>query len=164
MTATEILIILGSPNSPEGKLLQIALDRLDYCLSIFDQEKNLILCTGGFGKHFNTTEIPHARYAVEYLMEHGIHKDYFLKIALSSNTVDDALKTKEILSDHKIPVKIITSDYHLERVKVIFEQILANLTKTYVGVSHNLPEEVRKQLASHEKKAMDNLIRNGIYF
>ncbi|MBG6062320.1 hypothetical protein IWX83_002118 [Flavobacterium sp. CG_9.1] len=64
----EILIVLGSPNSDEGKLKDIALDRLNYCVSIFDDKKNLILCAGGFGQHFNTTNEPHAKYAMEYLI------------------------------------------------------------------------------------------------
>lgn len=164
MEATEVLVVLGSPNSPEGNLLQIALDRLNYCLKIFDQKKNSVLCTGGFGKHFNTTETPHAAYAVKYLIEHGMLESCFLEITLSSNTVDDAVKTKEILSNHDLSVKIITSDYHLERARFIFEQILTESTKTYVGVSHDLPEDVRKQLVAHEEKAIEGLIRNGICF
>lgn len=160
----EILIVLGSPNSSKGELLDIAIDRLNYCLNMFDKRKNLILCTGGFGKHFNTTETPHAKYAINYLMKCGIDERYFLEMAISSNTVDDAVKTKEILSNYNFPLKIITSDYHLERAQIIFEQILVGIEKKYFGVSHTLPESIKHQFVEHERKAISGLIKNGIYF
>ena len=40
----EVLIVLDSPNSVQGKLWVIAMDRLNHCFKIFDWNKNLILC------------------------------------------------------------------------------------------------------------------------
>lgn len=51
MNLQEVLILLGSPNSPDGKLGPIALDRVKYVNELFQQEKRPILCTGGFGSH-----------------------------------------------------------------------------------------------------------------
>ena len=162
----EVLIVLGSPNSAEGKLGDIAVDRLNYCLKIFDIHKNLILCTGGFGEHFNTTDQPHAHYAIEYLMNRGIDKEYFMDIALSSNSVQDAVKAKQVLlysgGDHS--VKVITSDFHIERVKLIFEHILTSFTIEYHGVIHPMPIEEKERLIQHEKRAIAEIKRNGIYF
>jgi len=95
---TEILIVLGSPNSSQGKLSSISIDRLDYCMQYFNKE-TLILCTGGFGAHFNTTSTPHATYAKTYLVSNGIAENNFLNAALSSNTVEDAVKIKSILAE-----------------------------------------------------------------
>ncbi|MEI6142651.1 MAG: YdcF family protein [Mariniphaga sp.] len=162
----EVLIVLGSPNSAEGKLGDIAVDRLNYCLQIFDPEKNLILCTGGFGDHFNPTNIPHANYAIDYLMNRGIDKGYFMEIALSSNSVEDAVKAKQVLvnSYSNYSLKIITSDFHLERVKLIFDHILTGFPKEYHGVTHQKPMEEKERLIQHEKKAIDEIRKNGIYF
>lgn len=160
----EILIVLGSLNSSEGELSDIATDRLNHCLQLFDKRKNLILCTGGFGEHFNTTEIPHAKYAINYLIKCGLEPHYFLEMAVSSNTVEDAVKTKAILSHYNFPVKIITSDYHLERVQIIFDQILTGIEKEYFGVSHTLPESLKQQFIEHEKKAIHGLKINGLHF
>lgn len=116
----EVLIILGSPNSPSGKLSDISLSRLNYCVNHY-QTGNLILCTGGWGAHFNTSEHAHASLAKQYLIENGILEAVFLDFALSGNTVEDAVKAKEILSKlDNIKLTIITSDYHVNRVKLIF--------------------------------------------
>ncbi len=64
----EVLIVLGSPNSPSGKLSDISLSRLNYCVNHY-QPGNLILCTGGWGAHFNTSEHAHASLARQYLIE-----------------------------------------------------------------------------------------------
>ena len=162
----EALIVLGSPNSVEGILGNIAVDRLNYCLRIFDPKKNLILCTGGFGDHFNPTNIPHANYAIDYLMSYGIDKEYFMDIALSSNSVEDAVKAKQVLlnSDNNYLVKVITSDFHLERVQLIFDHIITNFTKEYFGVTHQMPIEEKQRLIQHEKRAIDEIRKNGIYF
>ena len=162
----EVLIVLGSPNSSEGILGEIALDRLSYCLQIFDPKKNLILCTGGFGDHFNPTNIPHANYAMDYLMNRGIDKGYFMEIALSSNSVEDAVKAKQVLvnSHSNYLLKIITSDFHIVRVQLIFEYILTGFTKEYFGVTHQMPMEGKERLIQHEKKAIAEIRKNGIYF
>ena len=157
---------MGSPNSAEGKLGDIAVDRLNYCYEIFDPKKNLILCTGGFGAHFNTADQPHAHFAIEYLMNRGIDKEYFMEIALSSNSVQDAVKAKQVLlySGSDYLVKVITSDFHLERVKIIFDQILTGFTKEYLGVIHQMPTEEKERLIQHEKRAIDEIRKNGLYF
>ena len=162
----EVLIVLGSPNSAEGKLGDVAVDRLNYCLKIFDLHKNLVLCTGGFGEHFNTADQPHAHYAIDYLMNRGIDKEYFMDIALSSNSVEDAVKANQVLlnSDSNCPVKVITSDFHIERVKLIFDHILTGFSKEYLGVTHQMPIEEKQKRIEHEKKAINEIRKNGIYF
>jgi len=160
----QILIILGSPNSPEGKLGNFALSRLNYCVEIFDPDKNLIICTGGFGAHFNTSNRPHAEYAMEYLISKGIDKSFFLDIALSANTVEDAVKVKEIIMKNPLPCKIITSEYHLERVKIIFDQILSKIQKEYYSVKNEFSGDEVAGLIEHEKKAINEILKNGLYF
>ena len=93
----EILVVLGSPNSSKGKLSIMSKERLDFCLERFNNNM-MILCTGGWGSHFNTTKEPHAYYTKNYLIKKGIPEDRFLENALSGNTVEDAVKTKEIIS------------------------------------------------------------------
>ncbi|SNS02108.1 ElyC/SanA/YdcF family protein [Flavobacterium sp. ov086] len=89
------LVVLGSPNSEDGSLGYTALDRLDYCKAIFEPKNNYIICTGGFGAHFNTTSKAHANYAMKYLMDKRVESQSFLEPALSGNTVEDAVMTKK---------------------------------------------------------------------
>lgn len=160
----EVLIVLGSPNDSIGELSNISKSRLDYCESIFNEGK-LVLCTGGWGAHFNTTINPHATYAKEYLIKKGFLESDFLDIALSSNTVDDAVKIKPILSELKnIKLTIITSDYHLKRVKLIFSQILKEYKIQFIGVDSNLEKEDYDLLVIHENEALKYINEKGLSF
>jgi uncharacterized SAM-binding protein YcdF (DUF218 family) len=160
----EIIIVLGSPNAPNGALGIIAQSRLDYCAETYS-EGSLVLCTGGWGPHFNTSDKPHAYYAKHYLIQKGIPASCFLDLALSANTVDDAVKVKEITA--KLPnanLTVITSDFHIERVNLIFLQILTEASMTFVGVESSLPEDVLKEIVAHEKVAIASLVRNGLSY
>jgi vancomycin permeability regulator SanA len=160
-----IIIILGSPNSPKGRLSNIAIGRAKKCLEIFDLAKDMILCTGGFGLHFNTSEKPHAEYLKRYLMKNGISERCFLPFANSSNTVEDATKAKEILLENKVEkVMIITTNYHLKRVQLIFNEILSEFEKTYLGVSNNMSAKSLIKFEKHEAKAVEGILRDGLYY
>ena len=158
-----ILVVLGSPNSHDGELSSIAKNRLDLCFKTF-LEDDLILCTGGWGKHFNTSNLPHSYYAKEYLIKKGILESYFLKSALSNNTVDDAIKMKKIISNYKgRELLIITSDFHLNRTKLIFKEILKKYTIEFLGAGNNLLKDQLKKIVEHEKKSIKKIIENGLY-
>lgn len=160
----EILIVLGSPNSQLGELSTISKSRLDYCKTIF-KKGNLVICTGGWGAHFNTAIKPHATYAKEYLFKKGLLENDFLEIAKSSNTVDDAVKIKPIISKLKnIKLTIITSDYHLNRVKLIFNQILEDYKMQFIGVDSELEKSIYDSLIEHEKKSIQAIRINGLYY
>lgn len=159
-----ILIVLGAPNSPDGELSSIAKNRLNLCFKVFLQD-DLILCTGGWGKHFNTSNLPHAYYAKEYLIKKGVLESHFLKPALSNNTVDDAVKVKDIISDHKNPkLLVITSDFHLNRTKLIFKEILKKYPIEFLGAENNLLRNQLKKIVEHEKNSINKIIKNGLYY
>jgi len=160
----KIIIVLGAPNSPEGILSSIAENRLDLCFKMFSKG-DLILCTGGWGKHFNTSNLPHSYYAKEYLLKKGISESNFLESAISNNTVDDAVKIKEIISKHKkLKLLIITSDFHLNRTKLIFKEVLKEYTLEFVAAENNLPRHQLKKIIEHEKKSINKIIENGLYY
>lgn len=160
----EILIVLGSPNSSEGKLSSISIDRLNHCIQHFKEGK-FILCTGGFGAHFNTTLISHATYAKTYLRSNNISENCFLESAISSNTVEDAVKVKSILSKlSNIKLTVISSDYHIKRVEHIFNEILKEYPKKYIGVKSSLDLKELNILSLHEKNALNSILKNGLYY
>jgi uncharacterized SAM-binding protein YcdF (DUF218 family) len=165
MESTEVLVILGSPNSPEGELSDIARSRLDRGAELYSAGR-LILCTGGWGNHFNTSTQAHAVFAKEYLLAKGIPESAFLEFALSGNTVEDASKSKAILAKlDKLIITVITSDFHLERVQLIFNEVLKDFSFQCIGVSSSfLDSEQRAKLMLHERGAIDRIIQNGLYF
>ncbi len=161
---TPVFVILGSPNSPEGELSDISKSRLDYCVNHHGKE-TLILCSGGWGEHFNTSTWSHADLAKQYLKERGLLEKNFLDFALSKNTVDDAVKIKPIVSKLENAVlTIITSDYHLDRVKLIFNEILEKHTMEFIGVQSNLKTKQYNTLVVHEKKAIQAIIKNRLHY
>lgn len=161
----EVIVVLGSPNFPDGTLGPIALDRLQGCLSVFDSKKYKILCTGGFGSHFNTSPIAHANYLKNFLIEKGVPSTAFLPLALSSNTVEDATMSKSILTNVAYKdLLIITSEYHVARVKFIFSEVLSGFNLNFKAVKHHSIDDVLEPLIRHEKMAMDQLNSNGLYY
>tara|TARA_R110002096_G_scaffold407483_1_gene606053 strand:- start:611 stop:1102 length:492 start_codon:yes stop_codon:yes gene_type:complete len=160
----EVLIVLGSPNSPSGELSDISISRLNNCVERYQKGK-LMLCTGGWGEHFNISKKSHAAFAKQYLIEKGILEEDFLDFALSGNTVEDAVKIKPIISKlEKSKLTIITSDYHLNRVKIIFNKILENYSMDFIGVKSNLDQEEYESLILHEKSAINSIVQNGLYY
>jgi len=98
-------------------------------------------------------------------MGNGLSEEDFLEIALSENTVDDAVKVKAIFSNPKnVKLTVITSDYHLERVKIIFNEILTNYEMTFVGVESNMAAEKLRKLKEHENNAINAIKQNGLYY
>lgn len=161
----EVIVVLGSPNFPDGTLGPIAFDRLQGCLSIFDPLKHKILCTGGFGAHFNTSPMAHANYLKNFLIEKGVPPTAFLPLALSSNTVEDAVMSLAILKDYEFKdLLIITSEYHLARVEFIFSEILKDFYLNFKAVTHHSMDDLLEPLIQHEKLAMQQLISNGLYY
>lgn len=160
----EIFIVLGSPNSSSGKLSSISMSRLNYCADHY-KKGDLVLCTGGWGAHFNTSKNSHAQLAKNYLIKRGLLETDFLEFALSGNTVDDAVKIKPILSEFKeSQLSVITSDYHLKRVQLIFSEILENFTIAFIGIDSHLAQDELDALVLHETNAIDAILKNGLYY
>ena len=160
----EVLVVLGASNSPAGELCEVSKSRLDFCFDNYKTGK-LVLCTGGWGAHFNTSKEAHAVYAKKYLLEKGIEGQDFLELALSKNTVDDAVQIKSIVSTSDAQkLIIITSDYHLERVKLIFSKILNEYNMEFKGAASSLEKKDAERLISHEQNAIETIKKNGLYF
>jgi len=116
-----ILLVLGSPNSPEGLLSPMAISRLDTCFRLYRREGGLILLTGGYGPHFNTSGKPHHWYARQYLAGKGVPAAHLLEGVDSSHTGEDAtMSLPVVLSYAPSRVTVITSDYHLHRAGIVF--------------------------------------------
>jgi len=159
-----LIIILGNTNSKKGKLSSIAKERLDLGYKTFLKKKTYkILLTGGFGDHFNKAKSPHAHYAKQYLIKKGLPRSCFVKFAMSSNTVEDALFSEELIERYE-PDKliVITSDFHKARVKFIFNYFIDKKI-TFLTSKTNTSENKLRKLKTHEKHALKILRKNGIY-
>jgi len=155
----KIIIPLGSPNDENGVLSQIACDRIDCAYNLYAHNDNIqILCTGGFGEHFNVTDKPHAHYAKQELIRKGVNEKDILPFALSSNTYDDFMKAKLIIQKH-LPelLLIVTSDYHIARGKILYERIINYPNVVFVPAKSILPENELVPLIRHEEISIKKL-------
>ena len=161
------IVVLGSPNTPEGELLPMAKKRLDKCYQEYLSSQYPIILTGGFGLHFNTSIHPHYHLAKEYIIQKGVDNQDIIASLDSSNSVQDATMLLPILAQNPIKhLKIITSDYHVERVEFIFKSVLAEkVSLSFTGVdSEGVAPEILEKLIAHEKLALEGLRKNGVIF
>ena len=157
-----IILVLGAPNSDEGILSDIARNRLDSAKKFYLNNPGFnILCTGGFGPHFNTTSTPHAAYAKKYLIENGIPDNSILEYVLSSNTIEDAILAKPLIDKYKPQhLIVITSDFHMRRAALIFTHELKHHNLIFVEAKSTMDPATLERLVAHEQKAIQRFMEN----
>ena len=160
-----LIVVLGSPNSEEGELYSIAQARCQVALDEYARRDGWkLLLTGGYGAHFNTTDRPHAAYLQDYLIARGIPVGDIVEFAESTNTIEDASLSKPIVHKHGVKtILVITSDYHEDRARYVFEKEFAG---TDVGIAFCVAQtdeaacdfdlEAQKR---HEREALERLRR-----
>ena len=160
---TNIIIILGAPNDDDGNLSIIAQDRLNCAYRVFLSNTGFkIICTGGFGAHFNKTEKPHSYYAKQFLIARGVPEETFLDSPLTSNTIEDFTTTKDLIYREKPDiVVIITSDFHMARAKILYKNIVNYDRVLFISAASSLSEEELKPLLEHEEKAIESLLKGN---
>ena len=148
----QIVLTLGAPNDEQGNLSPMAVDRLECTLGLYLHNNDVkILCTGGFGESFNTTNHPHAYYSKRFLIERGVKESDFLEFALTTNTVEDFERERPDL------LLIVTSDFHMERVKLLHGLILNYPHTVFIPAKSSLSGEELAPLVLHEKFAVKSL-------
>ncbi len=153
------IVLLGAPNDENGGLSQIALERANRAIEECARQPGaLVLPTGGWGDHFNTTDKPHAFYSRKYLVEHGVAASRFLPHAESRNTVEDAALAKPILETAGVDaITIVTSDFHVGRAKFLFRRALKGVKISFAPSVTHLPEEELAKLSAHETRSIKML-------
>lgn len=160
-----VILVLGSPNSDDGELYSIAKERCEIATNEYNKRKNYkLLLTGGYGPHFNKSRVPHAEYLQKHLMMNGIPDEAFIEFAESSSTLEDASISKPIVLKHGFTkILIITSDFHIDRAKIIFEREYSNSNiKIEYSVSTTNKEICEIDLASiikHEIEALKTITK-----
>lgn len=159
---TRYVVILGSPNSVDGNLSQISTNRIKKAIEVQKNDPGvIILATGGFGAHFNTSKLPHRDIVYRYLLEQGAKIEIGSPSDLhSSNTVEDASLLLDFMSIRGVEkFGIVTSKFHMPRVEYIFQSIFE------VGMVEFIPAEdppdLNPEIFRHEKAAMTQLEAQG---
>ncbi len=155
-----IIIVLGAPNDEKGELSTIARERCEQAIKEYRRHPGYkFLLTGGYGDHFNTTEQPHAYYTKQYLISRQIPKqDILLEFVESSNTCEDASLSQPIMKHYGVKhVIVVTSDFHLDRAKYIFQNAFEDIQLFFSGSHTDLPQRELEALILHEQNALRKL-------
>ncbi|MBQ4834785.1 YdcF family protein [Pseudoalteromonas luteoviolacea] len=152
---SSVIIVLGHKNDQYGQLSPLSIARCQLALDVLDSDHtSKVICTGGFGKNFNQTKAPHATYNRQYLIRQGVAQNQFLNDAQSRFTIEDATLTYPLLSMHKASkVKVISSDFHIPRVKLIFDFVMPSINKEYLPANSPISHKELLLLQQHEEFA-----------
>lgn len=167
MSLQGLIVVLGSPNTEDGELYSAAKGRCAVALDEYRQRAGWkLLLTGGFGDHFNTSKQPHAAHVKRYLVECGVPPDAIVEFAESRNTLEDASLAKPIVLRHAVSeIVVITSDFHLDRAKYIFEREFAGTgVRITFSVSETDAETYEFDLDAqrqHERESLARLRKSG---
>ena len=171
-----ILVVLGSPNDRVGRLSPIAISRAEAALAWYEQMRHRstvgIILTGGFGAHFNQAPRPHAFYLREFMIRRGLPPGVFMPFVESANTVEDAYLSLCLLSrlrrEDSLFVSrmvIVTSDYHLERARFVFQTLFAaescEVAFEFIGAPTDKESIGFDELVRHEETALAALQNQG---
>ena len=153
----KVLIILAHAVDKKGKLSLIAKERLEKGLEVFHKLNiDKIQLTGGTGINFNQTKKPFYYYSKKYLVSKGINKEIFFPGVDSQNTVKDAIFSRRNI-DNENTVIVVTSDYHMKRVKFIFKKVFKRYKIKFYSSKTKIDKEQLKKLKEHEKLALKRL-------
>jgi uncharacterized SAM-binding protein YcdF (DUF218 family) len=156
------LFILGSPNTVDGLLSPISVNRIAKAIDLQKAQPEIVLlATGGFGTHFNTSTIPHRELLHRCLLQEGALIDPGLPDDfLSSNTVEDArMILRFSASRGSERFGIVTSKFHMARCRYIFE-CLAGLSFIEFFTADD-PSTLSTELNRHEAIALGQLLALG---
>lgn len=149
----DIVLVLGNLMSRNGELNEETTLRVDKAFEIFidSQAGSIITC----GWAYRTdTGLSIASAMRNYLVnKHGLDKKFILIQDKSRDTVGDAYFARVLYSDPMVykSIAVVTSAYHVERVREIFNFIFSDSVKVNViGVG-----SFESDMLESEKKSLD---------
>ena len=156
LNKTKAILLLGHRNDASGKLSDIAQARLDLAFSLWHAEPCYILCTGGHSAAFNPSVVNHGEYTQQALRSRGVPCSAFLPVAPSMFTFEDATLSKPILESHQIQsALIVSSEFHIKRVKLIFDYIYQGVDVNYQAAESPVSTQELMRLAEHERNVIE---------
>ncbi len=161
--ASTAIIVLGSPNDDAGRLLPNALARIEEAVRLyFSTPQSVLVLTGGFGP-FNATDRPHAEYLKQAALERGIPAADVLTCPNASHTVDDAVHSLGLLVQSRAISRavVVTSNFHVERARLIFTTVYRGVPLDVVGVDPKLTPDALTGCQAHELAAVSRLTSQG---
>ena len=118
------IILLGGSNNKNGKLSNTTIMRLNKFFEVYEQNEILkpkIIISGGF----RFSEVSHCELIKNEILQKYPNILIEKEFIENNNTIDEAINISEYLSlNYTGNVIIITSSYHMNRVKYLFNKTL----------------------------------------
>ena len=155
--------MLGAPNDSDGVLSAVSVSRCEAAITEYGRAAgSVVLPTGGFGPHFNTTKVAHGVYVIRSLTARGIPSEDILEPVLSSNTIEDASMCAEVVLElDAAEVVLCTSDFHVQRASILFQRALGERELRVVGARAAMSADERAAAERHEAGALRVLRADG---
>ncbi len=155
------IVILGGGINKNGNLPQYVKKRLDKATEIFKKDKNAkILVSGRYSFLYPKSLLPpitEAQAMKNYLIKKGILKKNIFLENKSKDTISNAYYAKKIyfIPKKEKEAKIITSEFHLPRVKYIFKKVFGkDYNFRYIAISSNLNKKSAEKVKTRQKKLL----------
>jgi len=173
LTKNNVFFILAGGFNQDGLINEWVKRRLDKFIDIYNNNKDKIdyvVCLGGGTYHRppvlnkDNFVIHESTGLVKYLLDNGIDKNIIMREWFSYDTIANGYFS--LINFSKIRnwknIYVITSDFHLERSRFIFNWIYSLDNKeynlNYIGVTDKgLDEEIITMRKEREKKSLENL-------
>jgi uncharacterized SAM-binding protein YcdF (DUF218 family) len=162
LTPPIAIVILGAPNTADGRLLPVALSRAETAV---DLHMRLLggadfILTGGFGAHFNSSDRPHWHYLKDFLIEHHVNPESIVACLDTGNTLDDIAKVAALPRlDRYAEILLVTSDFHVGRVSLLANRLLRH--PHCVIAARTPPSEPYADLVDGEYRRIRQLLLGG---
>lgn len=170
------IIVLGGGIDLKGNLPSLVYQRLNKAIEIYqsltksvglqqipkpNKNKVKIIVLGKYSFLYHQLKkyppITEAEKMAEYLLSKNIPKKNILLEKKSKDTIGNAyyLKIKFFLPQKVRSAIIVTSRFHLKRVKYIFKKVFGpNYKLTFIDVEENLPEEKKRQVLLRQEQLL----------
>ncbi|MCP4552547.1 MAG: YdcF family protein [Bacteroidetes bacterium] len=161
----KVVVLLGDENDEDKSLSETAELRADAAIDFLKENNDyVVIPTGSFGKHFNASSTPHGKILSSYLIDKGISPEIILPHTRTSNTLEGAFGVLRCLNSMESvgKVHIITSAFHMMRVKYIFSRILQQYDITYQELDNPLDETLLSKKIAHEKRSISRLKKEWV--
>ncbi|PJA53864.1 hypothetical protein CO166_00350 [Candidatus Roizmanbacteria bacterium CG_4_9_14_3_um_filter_36_11] len=159
------IVILGGGIDLNGNLPNHVYQRLDKAVQLyFDgiQKENIFIITSGkysflYDQLKRYPPITEAEKMAQYLLIKGIPKDKLLLEKKSKDSIGNAYYLKK---DFFIPLKvdkaiIITSHFHLERIKYIFNKVFGkNYQFEFIGLQEKLAPDEESKVVNRQNEVL----------
>lgn len=146
--SNEYAIVLGA-KVKKGNIPSLALRyRLESALAYATENPHVkLVLSGGQGPD---EDIEEAMVMKNFLLENGIAEDRLIVEDQSTSTYENLLFSQELLPDDVESVTIITSDYHLQRAKILARKLDWDADV----VAAKTPKVVEKKVRLRERLAL----------